>query len=140
MLGLALTGVGLLDLAFAWWPADFGVGEWEFGTASRTFDALALLTVGWTLLLAAALLRRSATGLRVLAVAFVLLTLFLVGALVLYALNIPLALKAMPAASKSALVRAIARTGSFAAIYITLYGWLSWFTWRRAGAKTGGNG
>ena len=137
-LGLALTSVGLLDLAFAWLPSEFGVGEWEFGTVSRTFDAYALLTVGWGLLLSAALLRSSALALRLLALVFAVTALGLLGALALYALNVPLALRAMPAESKSALVRAIMRTGAFAAIYITLYGWLAWFAWHRAGARSGG--
>ena len=138
VLGLALTSVGLLDLAFAWIPFEFGVGEWEFGTVSRTFDAYALLTVGWGLLLSAALLRGSAFPLRVLGLVFALTALGLLGAIALYALNVPLALRAMPAESKSALVRAILRTGAFAGIYITLYGWLAWFAWHRAGARSGG--
>jgi hypothetical protein len=136
--GLTLVVIGLLDLGFAWIPAQFGNGEWEFGTISRTFDNLALLTVGAGLLLGAALYRGSPTLLRVLGTIFGLLALALLGAAAIYALNLPLAFRAIPDAARETLTRAVWRTGVFATVYVALYGWLSWFTWRRAGAYAGG--
>lgn len=134
--GLVLVGVGVVDLGFAWWPLRFGVGEWEFGTASRTFNSLALGTTGLVFLVVGASARRSRGWLRVLTVISVLGFLFVVGTFGLFALNAPVALRAVPAQGHSTLVRSIVRTTAFAVLYMVFFAWLSRYTWRRgSGAK-----
>lgn len=132
--GLVLSSVGVVDLGLAWFPLRFGVGEWEFGVASRTFDSLALGTTGFVFLVVAAAARYSAPALRVLGVLSVLMTVALASVITLYALNAPVALQFVDEGTRALLLRAMFRTSAFAGLYITLYGWLSWFTWRRAGA------
>ena len=46
VIGIVIALVGLTDLAFAWFPLEWGNLEWEFGTSSRTFDGLPLSTIG----------------------------------------------------------------------------------------------
>ena len=136
--GFVLCGVGLIDLGMAWWPLRFGTGEWEFGIASRTFDSLALGTTGFIFLVGAASVRGRPLELRILGALSLLVLLVLLGAAFLFVSNAPIALSQVPAEARSALVRAITRTTSFAVLYIVLFSWLSWFTWRRSGAAAKG--
>jgi len=50
LVGAALFIIGLADVVISWVPLRIGVPEWEFGTAVTTFNNLALMTVGLTLL------------------------------------------------------------------------------------------
>jgi hypothetical protein len=136
--GLAIAAVATVDLGLVWIPFRFGSGEWEFGTVSQAMNAMPLLTMGLVFLTMAGLLAASAVMLRVLSLVHLFITLALIGAGLLYALNVPVALGAVPPEAKSLLQRAILRTSAFAGIYTLLFGWLSWFTWRRAGAATRG--
>lgn len=129
-LGIAVTLVGLVDLGFAWFPWQFGNGEWEFGTVSRTFDSLALLSVGIGFLSLGALLRRSTWLTGVAAALTTVLLLALFGGVLIYALNLPLALRMIPPEAEDALQRAITRTGAFMLVYVTFYTWLTWYNWR----------
>ena len=138
--GLVLAAVGIVDIGLAWWPLRFGVGEWEFGTASRTFDSLALGTTGFVLLTVAASIERRVWALRTLAVAATVACVALLGVLMLYGLNAPIALGAITEQARPLLKQAMLRTLCFAGLYITLYGWLGWFTWRRCGAVRKGAG
>lgn len=135
--GLVLLGVGIVDLGLAWWPLRFGTPEWEFGTASRTFNSLALGSTGFMFLVMAAVVRDSVMGLRVLAGLALIGCIALAGTLVLYLSHVPVALGAVPADTQSTLVRAIFRSTTFALLYIVLFGWMSWFTWRHAGVGKG---
>ena len=138
-LGLALSAIAVLDLGLAWAPFNFGNAEWEFGTVTRTMDSLALGTTGLALLAVVALVRRLRWALGVLGIVVALLLAALIGCVVLYGLTVPVALKAVPAAAGPVLERAVFRTASFAVIYMVLYAWLGWFTWRgfRAGSRGG---
>jgi hypothetical protein len=134
--GLVLLGVGMVDLGFAWLPLRFGVGEWEFGTASRTFDSMALGTTGFAMLVAASAVRNRPAELRVLGVLSLLVVLFLLGAAFLYVRQAPMAMAQVPEQARDALSRAMVRTALFAGLYVVLFSWFSWFTWRRAGAAS----
>lgn len=135
--GLVLVGVGIVDLAMAWFPFRLGVDEWEFGTASRTFDSLALGTTGFVFVVVAATLKQWSLAQRILGgVAAVVLVLLLM-VYALYGMNIPIALAAVSAETETAMTRAIARTTVFALLYLVLFGWITWFAWRRGGAEKG---
>lgn len=136
--GLVLCGVGVVDIGLLWWPLQLGTGEWEFGVISRTFDSLALGTTGLVFVTAAAAVRGRVVALRILSIVAVLLFCWLAASFLLYALNVPVALNAVPEQVRPQLVRAIGRTTAFAGLYIAFFGWLGWFTGRRAGAATKG--
>ena len=133
-LGLVIGGVAIIDLVFAWLPARFGSAEWAFGVASRTFDSFGGVTMGLVFLTLAAGVRGSVWGLRLLSAAFGLFFLVLLVWAALFARNIPVALAAVPDAARQLLHLSIVRTALFAGLQIAVYGWLSWFTWRLAGA------
>ncbi len=109
-LGLAFVTVGLTDLALAWYPVRIGSPEWEFGTVSRTFDSLPITALGLGLLLGAGVARGVRWWTRIVAVLYLAMAVVVIGGLVLYATNIPLALRfvADPLA-QSGLKRAIAK-------------------------------
>lgn len=133
-LGLLLCLVAAIDLGFVWFPLRFGNGEWELVNSGRTFDAMTLPTVGLVLLAVAAALRGSRWLFGAVAAVATLLLLCLLLAAGLYALNVPVALGAVPDQAKSALVRSMVRTALLMSLYLPMYGWFSWFTWRRFGA------
>ncbi len=135
--GLVLLAVSSVDLGLLWWPLRFGTGEWEFGTTSRTFDSLALGTTGFVFLVVTASARRSTRALRVLGVAAVVGLAALIGMLILYWLNVPVALRSVPEQTRAAVQTSVVRSTAFALLYIALFFWLSWYTWRRAGAAKG---
>jgi hypothetical protein len=139
-LGLAICAVAAVDFVLAWTPFRFGNGEWEFGTVTRTMDSLALGTTGVVLLVVSAAVQRLRLALALLGVLAVLAVVGLIGCLVLYGLTVPVALKAVPAEASSVLKRAVVRTSSFGLIYLVLYSWLGWFTWRARRAISRGLG
>jgi hypothetical protein len=94
--------------------------------------------MGFVFVTIAAGLKNGAGLLTLVAVLAVLGLLLLLAVFALYGLNVPVALGASPQQGKPALQKAILRTTSFAVLYIALYAWLSWFTWRRVGAARRG--
>ena len=94
-LGLVFVVIGCTDLAMAWYPVLIGNPQWEFGTVSRTYDNLPLTTLGLGLLLGSGVARGVKWWTRIVAVLFGLLALLVIGGLVLYATNIPLALRSV---------------------------------------------
>lgn len=129
-MGLLVSLVGLIELAFAWWPLEFGNLEWEFGTVSRTFDGLPLLTVGAAAILGGAVHREARKLLALLGIVAGLGVLVLVGLAVFYAITIPAAMQIAPPPVQQALVEASVRTGMFMLLYISGYTWMSWFSFR----------
>jgi hypothetical protein len=94
-LGLVFVIIGCTDLAMAWYPVLIGNPQWEFGTVSRTYDNLPLTSLGLGLLLGAGVARGVKWWTRIAAVLFLVLALLVIGGLVLYATNIPLALRSV---------------------------------------------
>jgi hypothetical protein len=110
-----------MDVLLLWFPLRFGTAEWEFGTASSTFDALPLGTIGFALLAAAAVAKgwrwaSAVAGWVALGLAFVLLAVLL-----LFALDAPLAWKGVTAAYLPVLKKAMFKTVVSAVAYIGLY-------------------
>lgn len=138
-LALGIGGVAIIDLLLVWFPTRFGTQEWEFGVASRTFDSIGGVTMGLVFLTLAGILRGWIAGMRVLALVFGAVLLVLLMWAAVFGLNIPVALQAVPEASQGVLRTSIMRTSGFVAVNIVVYGWLGWFTWRRAGALAGGD-
>lgn len=139
-LGLALVAVAAVDLGLAWYPPRFGYQEWEFGTASRTFDGLALGTIGLVLLTVGAVASRGKRRLLALVIVHVLALFVLLAVAGLYALNAPVALARVPLEARQLLTHAVIRTSLFILFYLPLYGWLALFTWRQYRAVHQGAG
>lgn len=93
--GVLLTVVSLADIALAFYPARFGVMEWEFGTGASTIASLPLVAIGLAALLGSALARgRRGRVIGVVILLFVLAFATL-GMLTIFMLDLPIALKSV---------------------------------------------
>ena len=108
--GLLLGIVGAFDVALQWYPLAFNSAEWEFGTISVSIASLPLLTIGAVVLLASFMARAVRSGVIVMSVVFTVLTLGVAFGLVLFLTDVPLALRAVPAAAAITLKKSIVRT------------------------------
>lgn len=94
MVGAVLAVVGAVDIALVWYPARFGVAEFEFASVATSLNTMPVVTLGLGLVVAAS----SALEVRSLAWSTVGLSaavgLFLLASAVLYGLTLPLALQA----------------------------------------------
>ena len=139
--GLVLALSGWTDVALFYLPLQFGQNEWEFGTIAQTFDALPLPTLAM-LLLATGLRARggSRRWTRALAAACGLVVLVLVGLLLIFALDVPVAWKAMahPTTGMAAptlqviagIKRGIVKVLLFGVGYLAAYATLAVSLWR----------
>ena len=119
--GLALTIAGLGDFILTWVPWELGSPEWEFGTIAASFSGLPLVTMGFAGLLGAALargIRWQLTGMGLLLVA---LALAMVGALVVFLLVVPVALRAVVGVARTGIVKAIVRTTMLGVVFSVAY-------------------
>ena len=133
-LGVIAALVGLTDFGLVWVPPDFGNAEWEFGTISAAVDGLPLATVGLGLLGAASVFRGWRGVSLVIGVLGLILCISLIGAVVVYSLDVPLALRAVAPEVKGALSRAIGKTMVHSPGYIVFYAWFGVYLLRRARA------
>jgi hypothetical protein len=129
---LAVTGFLLIlvagaDLALGVYPLDLGNPQWEFGTFSRLFDSLPLLTMATALFMVGASPLGWRVPVKITGAVCVVFGLVLLAALVLYGLTVPLALKSVadPLAA-SGLKRAIVKTLVQGAVFPTVYFWLGY--------------
>ena len=117
-MGLAFLVIGAVDLLLGWIPTRFGSPEWEFGTVTRTLDNLPIVAMGMVLLLSSVAARGVAWATRAAALAAVVLGVLVLVAMVLYALDVPLAFGVVnDPLARSGLKRAVLK----AAVQGTLY-------------------
>jgi len=132
-LGFAFTLVGGADLALTWYPWRFGNPEWEFGTVSAMLDGLPVATLGLVLLLAVGVATGRRWLVQAMAVILLALAMVIVLAAVLYATNVPIALRAVQEPLvRTGLKKAIAKSAVQATVYPLVLAWLGWLAWRRA--------
>jgi len=86
---------GLVDIGLAWVPFHLGNPEWEFGTITQSLQSLPVPFLGAALIIAAGMARGRLWWGRLGVIVLALLALWVVVSGVLYALNIPLALRAV---------------------------------------------
>lgn len=94
-LGLAYLIMSVIDLALGWYPIRFGQPEWEFGTISATIAGLAIPTLSLYLMLASAFARERTNLIKGIAVAMIVIAVFLGILFILYLTAVPLALRAV---------------------------------------------
>jgi hypothetical protein len=129
--GLLLVIVGGADQLLTWYPLAFQNPEWEFGTVTATLDRLPALVLGLGLVLAGALHAGNRWLVRATAVTFILLALAIVAAGLLYATNVPLALRAIAdPAVRIGLYKAMAKTTVQAIAYPSVCFWIALKAWR----------
>jgi hypothetical protein len=94
-LGLAYLIMSVIDLALGWYPIRFGQPEWEFGTISATIAGLAIPTLSLYLMLASAFARERTKLIKGIAIAMIVIAVFLAVLFILYLTAVPLALRAV---------------------------------------------
>jgi hypothetical protein len=136
--GIVLGFVGLVDIAFVWYPPHWSNVDWEFGSVSTTFDALPLPTIGIVSMLVAAAANGRRLPMRLMGVAILLLALLWVVFAVVFVLDVPVVVHAVDPQLKATVKRAIVKTGLIASAYIVLYTVLGVWALRRARASAKG--
>jgi len=93
--GVLLTTVSLADIALAFYPARFGVMEWEFGTGASTIASLPLVAIGLAALMGSALARGRRGRVIVVVILLIILALGTLAMLTVFLLDLPVALKSV---------------------------------------------
>jgi hypothetical protein len=86
---------GLVDIGLAWVPFHLGNPEWEFGTVTQSLQSLPVPFLGAALIIAAGIARGKLWWARLGVIVLAVLALWVIVSGVLYALNVPLALRAV---------------------------------------------
>lgn len=123
--GLAFVLVGGMDLALVWYPARFGLPEFEFASATATLNSMPVLTMGMALAVAGARGGGIAWVSWAMVLAAGLVLLFVMAVSVLFALTVPLALRAEVAPEvltglKKQAVKGTVQVVVYVAIYVLL--------------------
>jgi hypothetical protein len=134
VLALGLAIVGVADAALVWYPPEVGNAQWEFTTITRTFNGLALATIGIGGLAALAIASARRGLIAVLSALCTLAAIAIMVAGVLYLMSVPVALGAAPAALADSLTLAIGKTLLYIVVYLAVYGFLTVYGWRRFNA------
>ena len=134
--GLALMLVAYGDMAIGLYPLKFGDAQWEFGTFSRLFDSLPLVTMSTVLLLAGGRATGNSVATRVAGLVSVLLAALLIVGIVSYLLTLPLAFDSVTdPVAKSGLKRAVLKTLMQGAVYPVVFLGLGWAGLRRTSGR-----
>ena len=116
---LAIAGIG--DWILTLIPLRFGTPEWEFGTIAQLFSGLPLVTMGLAGLLGSAVARGSRW--QVVTVSWIVLTFatLMFGALIVFLLDVPLALRLATGIARVGIMKAIAKTTLLGTLFIIAY-------------------
>lgn len=134
VVGLLFTMVGGLDVLLTWVPPRFGSAEWEFGTISASLNGLPLPTLGLALLLARSLAVQDQTTARMVLALYAVMALFILAAGVLYALDAPIAFRAVEnPVAREGLKKAVVKTAAQLTLYPAGLLWLTVRYWKRTG-------
>jgi len=129
---------GGIDLALLWYPARFGVAEFEFVTISQFVAGLPVLTTGFVALALVALGTEDQKFRVGIGVVVVLMLVLLFALFLLYALTVPVALKAqLNPEIRTGVKKSIVKTVVQFLTYGLGYFALSWKLFRRRRAPTG---
>ena len=107
---MALALLGLGDILLAWIPIVFSSWQWEFGTVASTIAALPLTTIGIAGLHGSLLARHLRRPLMWASIVITLIGALLIVLLVLFGLDIPLALDTAQGPQSLAVKKVIAKT------------------------------
>lgn len=120
-IGVVLAAAALADYALALFPTSFSSMEWEFGTISQVFAGLPLLSIG----LAAVWVSGAGSGRRwvllATGVVFELAALCILVLLLLFALDIPAAVRSTEGPARLAVGKLAAKTLIMGLLFGTSY-------------------
>ena len=116
---LAIAGLG--DWTLAWFPLHFGNTEWEFATIVSTFAALPLVTMGLAGMAGSAVARGVRWQMRAIGVIVLLWGLVIVAALLVFLLDVPVALRMVQGPAHLGVQKAIAKTVLLGVLFSAVY-------------------
>jgi hypothetical protein len=119
--GLLFLLAGCGDWVLAWLPLRIGSPEWEFGTVVSSFAGLPLVTLGFAALLGSALARAIRWQAIVAASLMLLFAAWMLGALILFLLDVPVAMRAVEGAARLGIMKAIAKTSFLGVLFLVGY-------------------
>jgi hypothetical protein len=122
-LGVALTVMGLTDVALAWYPPAFGRPEWEFGAITASLNGFALPTLGMFFLLVGAVARNERVLARSISVVMFVLAVAIIILGIIYLTVVPLALSSVAANPLvlSGMKKAVTKAGILSVTYVGLF-------------------
>ena len=110
-LGLVFVLAAGVDILLAWYPTNFGVAEWKFGTVTATLTGFPLFALGIILVTASAMARGRVGLIRAMAVILVLIVVALIACAVLYVPEVSTAMASVTEPTlKMGLKRGITKT------------------------------
>lgn len=118
---LLLALAGIADWVLAWIPMRFGTPEWEFGTIVSSMSGLPLLTMGFAGLLGSAVARGVRWQVRLMSMIVILFALLILAALVIFALDVPIALRTVQGPAHLGILKATAKTVALGVIFSVGY-------------------
>lgn len=135
LVGGVFLVMGLLDMAVAGYPLQFGNPEWEFGTIGAWLNGLTVPTLGLALLIGAAVARGWALGVKVWSIVLVVGAVIVLGLLVVYSLNLPLAFRTVTEPLvRLGLKKSVAKSVIQGLFYPTVFAIIAWKALRHTGA------
>jgi hypothetical protein len=140
LLGVALAIIGFIDGGLNFANPQWTNLDWEFGTLSNVFTGLPVLTTGLGLMCAATAAQGSPLLHRVMAMVMIFGAVMLGLVLVVFALDVPPAVRASIAALKPAVKLLSLKTALMGVTYVALYLALGLWTWRRLRRKKAAGG
>ena len=123
LFSLVLLLAGLGDWAIALVPFHLGTLEWEFGTITALFAGLPLVTIGFAGVLAASIARGVRWQTVATAVTILMFALLIIGALVIFLLDVPVALQSVQGVALLGIKKAIAKNVLFGLLFFAAYFW-----------------
>ena len=120
-LSLALALAGLTDWILAWIPPRFGNIEWEFATIVSTIAGLPLITLGIAGLAGSAVARGIRWQLITIGLIAVIWGIVILGLLLVFLLDVPVALKMVRGPAHLGVMKATAKTLVLAVLFCTVY-------------------
>ena len=137
-MGVVLALVALSDFALALYPLGFGSPEWELATIGAVVQGLPLLTIG----LAAIWIAAGRPGRKWMLVSvgwgLVVAAALLLGALLLFLTDVPLAIRATQSVARTGIEKLVARTLFMGVLFGASYVVMAVMALRQARAKSPG--
>ena len=118
---LVLTIVGVGDWVLAWIPLRLGTPEWEFGTVVSSISGLPLVTMGFAGVMASAMARGVRWQIRTVGMLLLVWGLWVLAALIVFALDVPVALRAVDGPARLGIMKAIAKTLTTGGLFFVTY-------------------
>jgi hypothetical protein len=131
-LGLVFVLAAGIDTLLAWYPTNFGMSEWKFGTVTATLNGFPLFALGIILLTASGMARGRTWVIRAMLVVLIVVVVALLGCAALYLPEIGNALASVTDPTiKMGLRRGITKTVVQLILYPLVLGWIAFLAFRR---------